>query len=91
MLRAWIINVKEYWDEHFPLIKFDYNYSYHSRIGMSLFDALYCRRCRSLIFLFEVDEIALICPKLVYEANEKVGLIKERLQMEQSWQQSNVY
>ena len=51
---------------------------------MAHFEALYGRKCRSPIGWFEVGEIALIGPDLVFEAMEKVRLIRERLKSAQS-------
>ena len=62
MLRACVIDFKGSWDDHLPLIEFDYNKSYHSSIQMALFEALYGRRCRSPINLFELGKDALIGP-----------------------------
>ncbi|WMV46562.1 hypothetical protein MTR67_039947 [Solanum verrucosum] len=56
MLRACVIDFKGNWDDHLPLIEFAYNNSYHSSIGMALFEALYGRRCRSPIRWFEVAQ-----------------------------------
>ncbi|WMV59208.1 hypothetical protein MTR67_052593 [Solanum verrucosum] len=76
MLRACIIGFKGNWDDHLPLIKFTYNNSYHSSIGMAPFETFYWRRCRSW---FEVGEFASTGPKFVHEAMEKVQIIPERL------------
>ncbi|WMV18906.1 hypothetical protein MTR67_012291 [Solanum verrucosum] len=73
MLRACVIDFKGNWDDHFPLIEFAYNNSYHSSTGMAPYEALYCRRCRSLICWFEVGEVALIGPELVHDAMEKIS------------------
>ncbi|WMV08254.1 hypothetical protein MTR67_001639 [Solanum verrucosum] len=40
---------------------------YHSSIGMVPIEALYGRTCRSPVGWFEVGEVALISPELVYE------------------------
>ncbi|WMV24456.1 hypothetical protein MTR67_017841, partial [Solanum verrucosum] len=45
---------------------------HYSNIGMDPFEALYGRRCRSPLCWFEVGDIALIGPELVYEAIQKV-------------------
>ncbi|WMV29586.1 hypothetical protein MTR67_022971 [Solanum verrucosum] len=76
MLRACVIDFKSNWDDHLPLIEFSYNNSYHSSIAMAPFEALYGRRCRSLVGWFEVGEFALLCPKIVYEATEKISPMK---------------
>ena len=88
MLRACVIDFKGSWDENLSLIEFAYNNSYHSSIQMAPFEALYGRKCRSPINWFEVVEIALIGPDLVFEAMEKVRLIRERLKSAQSRQKS---
>lgn len=54
------------------MIEFSYNNSYHSSIAMCPFEALYGRRWRSLDGWFEVGELDLIGPQVVYKAIEKV-------------------
>ncbi|WMV25019.1 hypothetical protein MTR67_018404 [Solanum verrucosum] len=73
MLRAYVIDFKGNWDDHFPLIEFAYNNSYHSSVEMTPFKALYGRSCRSLIGWLKVGEVTLIGPKLVHEAKKCVG------------------
>ncbi|WMV30037.1 hypothetical protein MTR67_023422 [Solanum verrucosum] len=72
MLRDCVIDFKGNWDDHLPLIEFAYNNSYQSSIGITPFEVLYGRRCRSPIGWFEVCEVALIGPELVHEAMEEV-------------------
>ncbi|XP_070013935.1 uncharacterized protein [Nicotiana sylvestris] len=81
-------NGKGSWDDHFPLIEFAYNNSYHASIHMALFEGLYGRRCRSPIGHFEIGEAELIGPDLVHHAMEKVKIIKDRLGTAQSRQKS---
>ena len=40
MIRACIIDFKGNWDNHFPLVEFAYNNSYHSSIYMSPYEDL---------------------------------------------------
>ena len=56
VLRACMIHFRGSWDDHLPLKDFSYSKSYHSSIGMEPFEALYDRRCRSLVGWFEVRE-----------------------------------
>ncbi|WMV30436.1 hypothetical protein MTR67_023821 [Solanum verrucosum] len=49
MLRSCVIDFKVNWDDHLPLIEFAYHNSYHSSIGITPFEALCGRRCRSPI------------------------------------------
>jgi len=41
MLRVCVLDFKRSWDEHLPLIEFEYNNSYHSSIQMAPYEALY--------------------------------------------------
>ena len=79
MLRACVIDFRGNWDDHLPLIEFLYNNSCHSSIGMTLFEALYCRRCRSPVGWFKVGESSILGPEIIHEALEKVRFIRERL------------
>ncbi|GJX76128.1 putative reverse transcriptase domain-containing protein [Tanacetum coccineum] len=56
MLRACILNFRGSWDAHLPLVVFSYNNSYHSSVRCAPFEALYGRKCRSLILWAEVEE-----------------------------------
>ncbi|XP_038895840.1 uncharacterized protein LOC120084007 [Benincasa hispida] len=54
MLRAYAIEFSGSWDAHLHLMKFAYHNSYQSTIGMSPFEALYGKSCRSLVCWDEV-------------------------------------
>lgn len=75
MLRSYVIDFCGSCVDYLPLIEFTYNNSYHSRIGMAHFEALYGRRCRTLIRWFEVDETRLFDLDLVHRAIKKVKVI----------------
>ena len=77
MLRACVIDFKGSWDDHLPLIEFSYNNSYHSSIGMAAFEALYGRRCRSLIEWLDVGESIIFGPEIVHESMRKVRMIRD--------------
>ncbi|GJS75039.1 putative reverse transcriptase domain-containing protein [Tanacetum coccineum] len=47
MLRACVIDFGKGWINHFPLVEFSYNNSYHASIKAAPFEALYGRKCRS--------------------------------------------
>ncbi|XP_070034734.1 uncharacterized protein [Nicotiana tomentosiformis] len=88
ILCACVVDLKGSWDDHFPLIEFAYNNSYHSSNQMALFKALYGKRCRTPIGWFEIGEEELKGPYLMHQAMEKVKIIKERLKTAQSCQKS---
>ncbi|GKA72403.1 putative reverse transcriptase domain-containing protein [Tanacetum coccineum] len=62
MLRACIFDFGGSWDVHLPLVEFSYNNSYHYSVRCAPFEALYGRKCRSLIMWAEVGEGHLIGP-----------------------------
>jgi ribosomal protein L21E len=86
MLRATMLDFKEKWDESLPLVKFAYNNSYQSSIGMAPYEALYGRRCRSPICWEEVGERKYIGPELVQQAEEKLRIIRNHLTAAQNRQ-----
>nr|GEU78071.1 reverse transcriptase domain-containing protein [Tanacetum cinerariifolium] len=47
MLRACMIDFGKGWVNHFPLVEFSYNNSYHASIKVAPFEALYGQKCRS--------------------------------------------
>ena len=79
MLRVCVIDFKGTWDDQLPLIEFAYNNSYNSSIQVAPYEALYGRRCRSHVGLFEVGEATLIGTDSFLYAMEKVQLIRDRL------------
>ncbi|GKE97582.1 putative reverse transcriptase domain-containing protein [Tanacetum coccineum] len=75
---ACILDFKGSWDAYLPLVEFSYNNSYHSSVRCAPLEALYGRKCRSLIMWAEVGEGHLIGPKLVQETTKKISQIKDR-------------
>ena len=49
MLRSCIMEFKGNWNEHLPLAEFAYNNSYQSSIHMAPFEALYGKKCKTLV------------------------------------------
>nr|GEY60915.1 putative reverse transcriptase domain-containing protein [Tanacetum cinerariifolium] len=80
MLRACVIDFGKGSVNHFPLVEFSYNNSYHASIKAAPFEALYGRKCRSPICWDEVGEVQLTGPEIVQETTEKVIHIKQRIQ-----------
>ena len=88
MLRNSVIDFKSNWDNHLPLIEISCNNSYHLSISMAPFEALYGKRGRSPVFLFEVGEFSLLGPEIIYEALEKAWIIRHRLKTAYTRQKS---
>nr|GEZ88300.1 putative reverse transcriptase domain-containing protein [Tanacetum cinerariifolium] len=76
------------WVNHLPLVKFSYNNSYHASIKAAPFEALYGRKCRSLVYWTEVREAQILGPELIQETTEKIIQIKQRMQAAHDRQKS---
>nr|GFA58883.1 putative reverse transcriptase domain-containing protein [Tanacetum cinerariifolium] len=79
MLRAYAINFGKGWVNHFPLVEFSYNNSYHTSIKAAPFEALYGRKCRLPVCWTEVGEAQILGPELIQETTEKIIQIKQRM------------
>ncbi|GKF03856.1 putative reverse transcriptase domain-containing protein, partial [Tanacetum coccineum] len=88
MLRACVLDFGESWDVYLLLVEFSYNNSYHSSVRCAPFEALYGRKCHSLIMWAEVREGQLIGPELVQETTEKISQIKDKLKAAHDHQKS---
>ncbi|KAL8133741.1 hypothetical protein AgCh_008979 [Apium graveolens] len=86
MLRVCVLDFKGNWDEHLPLIEFSYNNSYHASIGMPPYEALYRRKCRSMLYWDEVGEKKVLGPELVQQTKDAIVLIRKRLEAAQDRQ-----
>nr|GEY30353.1 putative reverse transcriptase domain, ribonuclease H-like domain, aspartic peptidase domain protein [Tanacetum cinerariifolium] len=88
MLRACVIDFVNSWDRHLPLVEFSYNNNYHASIKAAPFEALYGRKCRSLVCWSEVRDSQLTGPELIRETTKKIVQIKNQLLTARSRQKS---
>nr|GEZ96745.1 putative reverse transcriptase domain, ribonuclease H-like domain, aspartic peptidase domain protein [Tanacetum cinerariifolium] len=88
MLRACVIDFGKGWVKHLPLVEFSYNNSYHASIKVAPYEALYGRKCRSLVCWAVVGEAQHTGPEMIQEVTEKIILIKQRIQAAQDRQKS---
>jgi hypothetical protein len=88
LLRACVLEQGVSWDSCLPLIEFTYNNSFHSSIGMTPFEALYGRRCRTPLCWYESGESVILGPEIVQETTEKIRMIREKMKASQSRQKS---
>ena len=90
MLRACVMEFKGSWDTHLPLIEFAYNNSYQTSIGMTHYEALYGRKCRTPVCWDEIGERKLVGPKIIQVTCDKIKVIRDRLKIAQDRQKSYV-
>jgi hypothetical protein len=88
MLRACVLHYGKNWDKCFSLAEFSYNNIYQSSLKMTPFEALYGRRCRTLLNWSQAGEREIFGPNLVLEAENKVRVIKKNLEVAQARQKS---
>ena len=72
MLRTCIFEWKGDRKHQLPLVEFAYNNSFHASIGMTPYETLYGRQCRSPLYWKEVGDQQLIGPEVVQETSEKI-------------------
>ena len=72
MLRACVLDFKGLWVKYLPLVEFAYNNSFQANIGMAPYEALYGRKCRTLICWNEVGERKLSSEELIRVSTEKI-------------------
>nr|GEU42137.1 putative reverse transcriptase domain-containing protein [Tanacetum cinerariifolium] len=68
--------------------EFSYNNSYHTSIKAAPFEALYGRKCRSLVCWAEVKDAQVTGPEIIHETIEKIVQIKSRIQAARDRQKS---
>nr|CBL94172.1 putative retrotransposon protein [Malus domestica] len=77
MLRSSVLQFGDSWHYRLDLMEFAYNNSFHSSIGMSPFEALYGRACRTPLCWSEVGERVLEGPEIVDETTQNIQLPPE--------------
>jgi len=88
MLRACVLDLSGNWENHLPLVEFAYNNSFQATIGMSPYEALYGRRCRSPVYWDEVGERRILGPELIEKTVEAIDKIRLRIKAAQDRQKS---
>ena len=88
MLRGCVMEFSRSWDRYILLIKFSYNNTYQSSIGMAPYEALYGRRCRTPMCWIELNEQKVIGPDIVKGTKAKVQVIRQRLKAANDRQKS---
>ncbi|GJZ34624.1 putative reverse transcriptase domain-containing protein [Tanacetum coccineum] len=81
MLRACVIDFGKGWDRHLPLVEFSSNNNYDTSIKGASFEAMYGRKCQSLICWAEVRDAQLTGPEIVYETQRQNLSYQERNQV----------
>jgi hypothetical protein len=90
MLRVCALQYRRSWDKSLSYVKFSYNNSYQESLKMVLFEMLYGRRSRTLLFWSEAGEWKVFGPDILQEAEKQLRMVMENLRVTQSRQKSYV-
>ncbi|WVZ58135.1 hypothetical protein U9M48_008438 [Paspalum notatum var. saurae] len=88
MLRACAIQYGTSCDKRLPYTEFSYNNSYQASLKKSPFDALYGRRCKTLLFWNQTGKKQVFGPDLISDAEQQIKMVRENLRVAQSKQKS---
>ena len=88
MLRGCILDFPRSWDMYILLMEFAYNNNYQTSIGMTPYEALYGRKCRTPVCWKDLNEQKVIVLDIVKETEEKVWVIQQRLKAARDRQKS---
>ena len=69
-------------------MEFSYNNSYQANISMTPYEALYGRRCRTLVYWTELNKHKVIDLDIVKDIEEKVQVIRQMLKVASDRQKS---
>jgi hypothetical protein len=72
MHRACALKHEGNWDKNWPFVEFSYNNSYQASLKMAPFEALYGRKCRTLLYWSETGKSQLFRPEIIKEAKLQV-------------------
>ena len=70
MLRACALKYGKSWDKSLSYAEFSYKNSYQASLQMSLFEALYGRKCRTPLFWNETGEGQVFGPEVLQNAEK---------------------
>jgi hypothetical protein len=88
MLRACALKHGGSWDKSLPYAEFSYNNNYQASLKMSLFEALYGRKCRTPLYWDQTGERQFFGLEIIQEGEKQVRIIRENLGTAQSRQKS---
>jgi hypothetical protein len=88
MLRAYVLEHQESWDQNLPWAKFSYNNSYQESLKIAPFEVLYGHRCHTPLNWIELGEKVIFGLDLVEEAEATVCRIQDNLKAVKSRQET---
>jgi hypothetical protein len=75
MLRAYVIAYGKCWEDSLASIEFSYNNGYDASLKKASFEALYGRKCHTLLMWTEVKDHDIECPDFIKVVEEKIAKV----------------
>jgi hypothetical protein len=70
MLRMYVMDQPSKWEYYIHFVEFSYNNVYHASLKMSPFEALYGKKCNTLVSWDNPIDIAVVGPDFLKEMEE---------------------
>jgi hypothetical protein len=83
MLRMYVVDKPSKWDNYLHLVEFSYNNGYQASLKMSMFEALYGKKCNTPVSWDNQVDRAMVGPELLKEMEEQMLNIKQNLKVSQ--------
>ena len=83
MLRMYVMDKPNKWEDYLHLVEFSYNNGQHASLGMSPYEALYGRRCRKPVTWDNPVNRVILGPELLKEMEQEVVNIRQNLKVAQ--------
>ena len=91
MLRMYVVDKPTKWKYYIHLVDFSYNNGQQASLGMSLYEALYGRRCRTPVAWDNPVNRIVLVPESLKEMEKAVAKIRQNLKASQDRQKSYAY
>jgi hypothetical protein len=79
ILRMHVMDKPSRWEDSQDLVEFTYNNGYHASLKMSPFEALYGRKCNTLVSWDNPANRVVVGPELLKEMEDQMIKIKQNL------------
>jgi hypothetical protein len=83
-LRACALKHGRTWDKSLAYAEFSYNNNYQASLKMASFEALYGRKCRTLLYWNQTEESQVFGLEILQEVEKQVQIVRKNLKTTQS-------
>jgi hypothetical protein len=90
ILRMYVMEKPLKWEDYLHLVEFAYNNEYHASLKMSPFEALYDRKCNTLVIWHNPADRTIVGLELLKEMEDQMIKIKQNLKVAQDRKKSYV-